>query len=295
MHTKVQASSKNDGNKGSCRNLVYYLEKENRAESRGDEMKYPAQSFFSHIQDHVPAEQVIHCIDSNTKKLGKDDSKFFEIYISPSEAELDKIGDDSTKLKEYIRKEVMEAYANGFGIRNSKQLEAKDLVYFGKIENERRYKGSDPEVINRQHESGELKKGKNTHVHVLVSRKDQTNKIKLSPMASEKGDTENAMLNGKSIQRGFNRAAFSEKVEQAFDRAFDFKRNINQSFHYLNVMKHGSVREQADMRKAEIAQAHQRPKEKEHQKGGSITPNVLVRTSNGESPERNPPSKGLSI
>ena len=293
MHTKVQASSKNEGNKGSCRNLVYYLEKENRAESRGEEINHPAEAFFSHTQDHVPAEQVIHSIDTNVKKLGKNDSKFFEVYVSPSEAELDKIGNDSAKLRDYIRKEVMEAYAAGFGIRGEKELQAKDLVYFGKIENERRYKGNDPEVVNSQHQSGELKSGNNMHVHVLVSRKDQSNKIKLSPMASEKGDTENAMLNGKAIQRGFNRTAFSENVEKAFDQTFDYKRVISQSFSYLNVMKHGNVQEQAAMRKMEIIQADQQRKEQLLQKSQTVPfPDLALKKTIGEN---NRIDKGLSL
>lgn len=293
MYTKVQASSKNEGNKGSCRNLVYYLEKENRAESRGEEINHPAEAFFSHTQDHVLAEQVIHSIDTNIKKLGKDDSKFFEVYVSPSEAELDKIGNDSDKLREYIRKEVMEAYAAGFGTRSEKELQAKDLVYFGKIENERRYKGNDPEVINSQHKSGELKSGNNMHVHVLVSRKDQSNKIKLSPMASEKGNTGNAMLNGKAIQRGFNRTAFSEKTEQAFDRAFDYKRSLNQSFSYFNAMKHGNVQEQAALRKVEISQSYHQKKEPVLQNSQTVTSPDLSEKKIPQ--ERKAPDEGLAI
>ena len=295
MHTKVQASSKNDGNKGSCRDLVYYLEKENRAESRGEERKHPAETFFSHTQDNVPSEQVIHSIDSNIKKLGKDDSKFFEIYVSPSKAELDKIGNDSAKLKEYIRKEVMGAYANGFGIRSEKELQARDLVYFGKIERERRYKGNDPEVLNGHHQSGEIKHGNNMHVHVIVSRKDQTNKIKLSPMASERGDTDNAMLNGKAVQRGFNRMAFSEKAEHAFDRAFDYKRNINQSFSYLNTMKHGNSQEQAAMRKMEISQARQTTLEQANQKNQTRTTAIPDQELKIKGEEKNGSSSELSI
>ena len=184
----------------------------------------------------------------------------------------------------------MEAYAAGFGIRGEKQLQAKDLVYFGKIEHERRYKGNDPEVISGQHQSGELKAGNNMHVHVLVSRKDGSNKIKLSPMATEKGDTDNAMLNAKAVQRGFNRTAFSEKVEREFDQHFGYKRSLNQSIAYLTTMKHGTISEKAAIRKKEIAQAYQNKNERDIPKNKSLT-----NTISGQSVINRPEEKNKSI
>lgn len=114
-------------------------------------------------------------------------------------------------------------------------------------------------------------------------------------MASEKGDTDNAMLNGKAVQRGFNRTAFSEKAEQAFDRFFDYKRSINQSFSYLNTMKHGSVHEQAEMRKKELKQNHEQKKEQALRKDQNILKKAPTLEEHQKPKERNRSGGGLSI
>lgn len=225
-YVKISASEKGN-NKGSCSKLVNYLDKENL----GKELK-DREVFFSHTRDYENSRQVIEHIDGNKGQLGKKDAKFFMLTINPSEKELAHIGNDKQKLKEYTR-EVMNVYAENFG----KGLTGKDLVYYAKIEENRYYKGTDPAVREGKIKQGEVKAGNNMHVHVIVSRKDMENKIKLSPMTSHR-NTDKGTVKG-----GFDREAFQEKAEKAFDQKFGYERKLHETFQVNNALRNGTREE----------------------------------------------------
>ncbi|MGY0039328.1 DUF5712 family protein [Pedobacter sp. NJ-S-72] len=145
-------------------------------------------------------------------------------------------------LKQYAEK-VMDGYAKNFkrpGINSS-----KDLLWFAKVENHRYYTHKDKEVQDGTKKRGEKKAGNQMHVQVIVSRKDITNKIKLSPMNSSKGrNTEHSKKMGQ-----FDRMAFKQCGETVFDKLFNFERNLKETLAYANIQKNGSLaqREQLDM------------------------------------------------
>jgi hypothetical protein len=227
--------SKTANNKGSSRELVHYLEKENRIEN-----KLEQEHWFNHQGRLFEPYEVRHAIDGNVAKLGKADAKFFLINISPSQKELkhleDKYGasDIRDQLKCYAER-LMDEYATNFkreGINS-----ARDLLWFGKIENNRYYGFKDMEVINGEKKRGELKKGNHLHVQIIVSRKDGTNRIKLSPMNNSRGRNE---VHSKKLGQ-FNRVAFKQCGEELFDRTFDFDRQLKDSMAYANIQKNGSM------------------------------------------------------
>src|SRR5690606_6821264 len=93
----------------------------------------------------------------------------------------EKYGESGVKkqLKAYATS-VMDEYARNFkrsGIESN-----KDLLWFGKLENHRYYSHKDPEVKQGHRKRGERKDGEQMHLQVIVSRKDITNTVKLSPM-----------------------------------------------------------------------------------------------------------------
>lgn len=75
---------------------------------------------------------------------------------------------------------------------------------------------------------GMRKPGPQTHVHIIVSRKDVTNRLSLSP-GSKYMESE-TVLNGKTVKRGFKRDQFFENAEKTFDRLFDHKRNFAETY-----------------------------------------------------------------
>ncbi|THD67631.1 mobilization protein [Robertkochia marina] len=75
---------------------------------------------------------------------------------------------------------------------------------------------------------GMHKPGDQIHVHVIVSRKDRSNRYSLSPGSSYKSSE--TILNHKKIARGFNRNEFYQHAETLFDKTFQYNRNPAESF-----------------------------------------------------------------
>ena len=263
MYVKINKPTEHNHNKGTCKNLIEYLEKE--------DIKELGQSkcFFSLNRDHISGLEAQTIIDGNTAKLGKKDSKFFHISINPSQKELEHIAMQVTgkrvrdygqmtenemakfdlALKDYTHN-VMDGYARNF----NRGLEGKDLVYVAKVESERTYDRFSKEVKhNREvkkmgegayicNSKGEVikenmpKEGMQHHVHVVVSRKDVTNKIKLSPFANARNAKNK--LDGKEVQIGFDRKAFVSDTEKRFDVQFNYNRSFKHSFEYKHAMSY---------------------------------------------------------
>lgn len=72
MHINITKSE--SGNKGSCSQLVSYLEKENRLhQDRHMEPEY----WFNQQRQSIQPYEVRYGIDNNIAKLSKDDAKLF--------------------------------------------------------------------------------------------------------------------------------------------------------------------------------------------------------------------------
>jgi hypothetical protein len=75
---------------------------------------------------------------------------------------------------------------------------------------------------------GMQKEGNQSHIHIIVSRKDASNSVSLSPGTKYKASE--VMMNGKLVKRGFDRDAFFHQAEKTFDKTFGFERNYTQSY-----------------------------------------------------------------
>ena len=75
---------------------------------------------------------------------------------------------------------------------------------------------------------GMSKEGPQTHVHVIVSRKDMSNKYSLSPGSKYKNSE--TVFNGKSVKRGFDRNRFYTVSEKTFDKLFGYHRNYAETY-----------------------------------------------------------------
>lgn len=232
------SKSETGNNTGSCGTLVNYLEKENRMlENLSDSEKW-----FNGNSDAILPHEVRMAIDANIAKLSRDDGKFYLINISPSQKEiaflLERFGEQGVKLqlKEYALK-MMDAYAINFhreGIGGQ-----ADLLWFAKWEKNRYYGHQDKAVIRGERLRGELKEGHQFHIQIIVSRKDITNKIKLSPQNTSWG--RNKSHSQKLGQ--FDRRAFKESGELLFDKMFSYDRGLKETFQFSNGLKNGSLQE----------------------------------------------------
>jgi len=231
------SDSKEAANKGSSSGLVHYLEKENRLDK-----KNKPEYWFNGRQLNIDPYHVMQTIDHNIAKLGKADAKFFLVNISPSQKEIaflrEQYGDDGVKdqLKGFAVR-VMDAYAQNFKREGVNSHE--DLVWFAKLENYRYYTYNDPEVKQGIKKRGDRKDGEQLHVQVIVSRKDATNMIKLSPMNTSRGKNEE---HSKKMGQ-FDRVAFKQSGESLFDNLFEFDRGLKDTMAYANTKMNGSLNE----------------------------------------------------
>jgi hypothetical protein len=213
-------------NSGSCSALVNYLSKEDKDKGLEKEL------FFSHDQDHVRSIDVIRNIDNNCPLIGKNEAKFYSLVVAPRPDEMEHIHNDKARLKAYVR-DTMDIYAGNFNKKDgtSKHLTGGDLVYFAKIEENRYYKGTDEAVKQGIAKQGDVLPGDNTHVHIIVSRQDKTQKTKLSPL-----------VNSKTL---FHRESFKLKSCKHFDDHFQYQ-GSGKELEKRIVMRDGTVQERMD-------------------------------------------------
>lgn len=209
-------------NAGSSRQLVSYMEHEDL--ERMEKGIY-TDGFFNLTDDNIYKSQVIKDIDTNIGQLLKTDAKFFAIHVSPSESELRAMGNTEQEkteaMKRYIREVFIPEYAKNF----NKGLSEADIKFYGKIH------------FDRSRSDNTL----NMHCHLIVSRKDQANKKKLSPLTNHK-NTKKGTVTG-----GFDRVNLFQQAEQGFDKLFNYDRQQTESFDYHNTMKNGSIPEQVEL------------------------------------------------
>ena len=222
-------------NAGSSRQLANYLEHEDL--ERMEKGIY-TEGFFNQTDDNVYKSKVIKDIDTNIGQLLKTDAKFYAIHVSPSENELRAMGNTEQEkvkaMKRYIREVFIPEYAKNF----NKELSASDIKFYGKIH------------FDRNRSNNEL----NMHCHLIISRKDQANKKKLSPLTNHK-NTKNGVIKG-----GFDRVNLFQQAEQGFDRLFGYNRKELESFDYCNTMKNGSISEQIKLQKHEFQSSERKTK-----------------------------------
>lgn len=211
-------------NAGSSRQLCSYLEHEDL--ERIEKGIY-TEGFFNLTEENLYKSQVVKDIDNNKAQLLKTDAKFYAIHVSPSARELEAMGETEQEQAEAMRRYIREVFIPEYAKNFNKSLSVKDIKFYGKIHFDR----------DRSDNTGG-----NMHCHVIVSRKDQANKIKLSPLTNHR-NTKEGVAKG-----GFDRTNLFQSVEQGFDKLFNYNRPINESFEYYNIMKNGTLTEQIKMR-----------------------------------------------
>lgn len=228
MHIDFAAPSNSTyNNAGSSRQLANYLEHEDLERMEKD---IYTEGFFNLTEDNIYKSKVIKDIDTNIGQLLKTDAKFYAIHVSPSEKELRVMGnteqEQAEAMKRYIREVFIPEYAKNF----NKGLSETDIKFYGKIH------------FNRSRSDNEL----NMHCHLIVSRKDQSNKKKLSPLTNHK-NTKNGIVKG-----GFERVNLFRQAEQGFNKLFSYNRQETETFEYCNTMKNDSIYEQFKLQEQDI-------------------------------------------
>lgn len=215
-------------NAGSSRKLASYLEHED-LERMGKGIY--TEGFFNLTEENLYKSQVVKDIDNNKAQLLKTDAKLYAIHISPSAKELQAMGTTEQEQAESMRRYVREVFIPEYAKNFNKGLSAEDIKFYGKIHFDR--------------ERSENSEG-NMHCHIIVSRKDQANKIKLSPLTNHR-NTKKGVIKG-----GFDRTSLFQQAEKNFDQLFNYNRPLEESFEYYNTMKNGCITEQLNIQEQRI-------------------------------------------
>ena len=236
-----KALKEENSNKGSCQKYIHYL------------MKYNA-FLFSDNRTDITEEEAIIMIDKHIGSgVGKNDDKWYAPIYSLSEEESQFLafklfGKRYTDYQELSKEEkeiwqqelvkigraMQDEMAKNFNRSELGINTGADLMYVGVVENERYYQGDDEEVKKGKVKSGERKKGFNTHIHIVQSRRaNNAKKSKISPLANERKVRENNL--GKRV--GFDRGQFKINCDKRFDKLTGYKRKIEESFEYKNEVK----------------------------------------------------------
>lgn len=262
-------------NAGSSRRLANYLEHEDL--ERIEKGIY-TEGFFNLNQDNLYKSQVIKDIDSNIGQLMKTDAKFYAIHVSPSQSELQAMGttqqEQAEVMKRYIREVFIPEYAKNF----NKDLTANDIKFYGKIHFDRDSTRSNDNANNQE--------VNNMHCHIIVSRKDQSNKKKLSPVTNHR-DTKKGAIKG-----GFDRTNLFQQAEHGFDKLFRYDRPLTESFNLYNTMKNGTITDQFKMQESIYSEILY--SSKQESKFSGIAENEITRNQQPEKSNNQSNDLGLS-
>jgi hypothetical protein len=219
-------------NATGCKMSVDYLSKENEGKELSNQ-----EHFFNDKQDFIGKESAKKTIDSPTKEgMSPKDARYFEVIVSFDKNELKGKTDD--QLKEYVKEKFPQVYAESV---KGKEVDKDKLLWVAKLEKERKYKGTDKDVIEGKAKSGQKKEGDQRHVHILIARKTSDEKMKVSPLTNHKKESKDGKVSG------FDRTEFINKTEQEFDKKFEYKRPLTESFEYRNTMDKGSNKAKAEL------------------------------------------------
>lgn len=84
------------------------------------------------------------------------------------------------------------------------------------------------QLDNKRIVRGMAKPGSQSHVHIIVSRRDASNRYSLSPGSKHKASE--VEMHGKSVKRGFDRDTFFKNSEKTFDTLFKYRRNYVETY-----------------------------------------------------------------
>ena len=277
MYIKIHNPKDSGGNAGSSGDLVSYLDKENKEKSildkeyffshyQDDFSPYKVQQILDSNKRGLknnetkfymitinPSEKELRFLNNDKDSIRSYTRIFMDEYAKAFDRNLDgrkitgsdlvyfaKIEDNrSYKPEDFIFKEAFthnQAVRSKIAHLKGDLSEAVDNRLTSKVMAlEANYKRDSNGTIILP---GNIKDGLNTHVHIIVSRKDQSQRLSLSPLANSKG-SEN-ILNGKKVKIGFERTTFVDNAEKLFDKHFGYDRSVEDSYEFKHARKHNS-------------------------------------------------------
>jgi len=180
----------------------------------------------------------------NGRKVTIADIKYYaklehKRYFKGSDTEIienQKYASEILKLKQELRKFPMgiQSAQKGTQQTTKKDVLTKQGELHKRIEQLERE--APHQLYGKRIVQGMEKPGNQSHIHIIVSRKDASNSVSLSPGSTYKASK--VTINGKEVKRGFDRNQFYKDAEKVFDRMFVYNRNYVESYKARKLLKH---------------------------------------------------------
>lgn len=273
MYIAITRQKLGDSYQGSARDFINYLEKENHGKAPEDqelffnqtENNIDAQRVIAEIDANTsklskkdpkfysimvsPSQAELRHIGNNPEMLKEYTRELMKTYAASfyrdqevtvkdvlyfAKLERERVyseKDRAVKENQAIASKILELQHQIRAIKEGRGQGdvAKLQVKINALELEAPHKQNGKRIV-----PGMAKEGHQSHIHIIVSRKDMTNSHSLSP--GSKFRTSETTLNGEKVKQGFDRDKFYRASEKTFDKQFGYRRNFVETYHARNLL-----------------------------------------------------------
>ncbi|CAM4328830.1 MobB family relaxase [Gillisia limnaea] len=213
-------------------------------DGNGAKLKKTEPKFYSITVS--PSKYELNRLQNSSEDLKKYTRELMKDYVASFNREINGRSINIDDIKYYAKIEHQRTFkGTDIQIRENQPYATKILQLKSEIRNvqEGRKEGNIKEMQKtitklekeapHQHDGkrivqGKPKAGNQSHIHIIVSRKDASNTFSLSPGSKHKASE--VEMHGKNVKRGFDRDKFFESAEKTFDKTFVYQRNFAETY-----------------------------------------------------------------
>ena len=213
-------------------------------DGNGGKLKKTEPKFYSITVS--PSKYELNRLQNSNEDLKKYTRELMKDYVASFNREINGRPITLDDIKYYAKIEHQRTFkGTDFQIKENQPYATKILqlkndirkIESGTLEGNIRHKEKEMAKLEREapHQQngkrivqGMPKAGNQSHIHIIVSRKDASNSISLSPGSKHKASE--VEMHGKKVKRGFDRDTFFAKAEKTFDKTFGYKRNYAETY-----------------------------------------------------------------
>ncbi|MBC31432.1 MAG: mobilization protein [Muricauda sp.] len=185
-------------------------------------LKNPSQDLKDYTRKVMEAYVESFNREIHGRKLTIDDIKY---YAKIEHKRFYNHKDEAVRLNQPIASQILELQHELRKVQRG-ESQADPTVLRTEIN---RWEATAPQKINgRRIAIGMEKPGLQTHVHIIVSRRDASNSVSLSP--GSKYRASEVKMHGKTVKRGFDRNTFFGNAEKVFDKEFGYRRKFIEQY-----------------------------------------------------------------
>jgi hypothetical protein len=197
-----------------------------------------------------PSKYELSSLQNNSEDLKKYTRELMKDYVASFNREINGRPITINDIKYYAKIEHQRSFkGTDFQIKENQPYATKILQLKSEIRNvqegrsegniktmqqeiDKLEKQAPHQQNNKRIVQGMQKDGNQSHIHIIVSRKDASNSVSLSPGSKHKASE--VEMHGKMVKRGFDRDKFFQSAEKTFDKTFGYQRNFAETYKARN-------------------------------------------------------------